>query len=233
MTITVRIYQGKDVEMLLSCSTITESGNANKAFLISKRSTWADPFFPNLKERIDLAVKNHLGVDSAKDLRLATDVVLSLQSSAVNDLRDFRAQVMQDFRADQPRRTEIFTQLGFQSYYTSMNNGDQEGLINLLFQFNTNMTPALKTEISDKGTAAALIDSILTYAVVLRNANITQEGFKGDRKVITAAALAEFNGVYDEVISMAKIATRFFKDQPELKEKFSYNKVRKALNAYR
>ena len=56
MPVTLRIYKGKDAEMLIAISTIVESAISNKAFLITKRANWVDPFLPNLKTKIDLAV---------------------------------------------------------------------------------------------------------------------------------------------------------------------------------
>ena len=46
MPITIaRKYKTKDIEMLTATATIIENAIANKAFLQSKRTTWADPFF--------------------------------------------------------------------------------------------------------------------------------------------------------------------------------------------
>ena len=74
------------------------------------------------------------------------------------------------------------------------------------------MVAALKTEITAKGTAATLIDRIITYANTLKNADVTQETFKGTRKELTEASLKEFNEIYDAVISICKISTKFFKE---------------------
>ena len=51
VTIT-RKYNTKDVEMLTATATIIENTIQNKAFLQSKRTTWADPFFDELKDKI-------------------------------------------------------------------------------------------------------------------------------------------------------------------------------------
>ncbi|QYS87193.1 hypothetical protein JJC03_04405 [Flavobacterium oreochromis] len=45
MTTQTRKYRGKDVDMLVACSTIIENAIANKTFLQSKRSNWTDDFF--------------------------------------------------------------------------------------------------------------------------------------------------------------------------------------------
>lgn len=230
MTTQQRNYKTKDVDMLITGSTITETAIVNKAFLQSKRSTWADPFFDDLKARIDNAIQTHLGIDSAKDLRLATQALMAIQKNAIKDLAEAKIQITEDFKSDKIRRDEILMQLGFTTYHKNAQKGDQEALINLLFQFKTNLTPALKTEITTAGTAGALLDGIVVYADNLKNADITQETFKGARKTITAAALTEFNSIYDQVISICKIASKFYKDEPHLKEQFSFAKVSKALN---
>jgi hypothetical protein len=53
-------------------------------------------------------------------------------------------------------------------------------LVNLLFQFKTNFSPTLNTEIVTKGIAQATIDTIIGYANTLKEANISQETYKGD-----------------------------------------------------
>lgn len=52
---TKHTYTGKDVDMLTTCATIVENAIANQEFLVSKRKNWANPFFADLKTRIDNA----------------------------------------------------------------------------------------------------------------------------------------------------------------------------------
>lgn len=230
MPATQRNYKTKDVDMLVTASTILESAITNKTFLQSKRSTWADPFFDNLKARVENAVQTYLGVDSAKNLRQATQALTGIQTQAIKDLAEVKIQITEDFKSDKTRRDEILNQLGFTSYHKAAQKGDQEGLINLLFQFKTNLTKTLKTEIVKAGTAEAALDTITAYADTLKNADVSQESYKGERKTITAASLKEFNEIYDSVISICKISGKFFKDKPHLKDQFSYSKVAKTLN---
>jgi hypothetical protein len=226
-----RNYNTKDVDMLVTASTILESAITNKAFLQSKRSTWADPFFDDLKAKTDNAVQTYLGVDSAKDLRQATQALTGIQKQAIKDLAEAKVQISEDFKSNKTERDEILKQLGFTTYHKDAQKGDQEGLINLLFQFKTNLTPALKNKIIAKGTAQILLDTITGYADTLKNADVSQESYKGSKKTITAAALKEFNEIYDNIISICKIAGKFYKDQPALQDQFSYSKVAKKLNA--
>ena len=146
VTIT-RKYNTKDVEMLTATATIIENAIQNKAFLQSKRTTWADPFFDELKTKIETTTDNYLGKDAAKQMRDATQIVLGIQSQAQTDLAEFKIQIVQDFKNTPIQRTEILTQLGFSTYHKSVQKGDQEALVNLLFQFKTNLTPTLNNEI--------------------------------------------------------------------------------------
>lgn len=225
-----RNYKCKDVEMLITAATINDSAIKNKTFLQSKRANWADPFFEDFKEEIDKTIEDYLGLDSAKQLRDSTKIVLEIQANAMKDLAELKTQIDADFKSNPSQRTEILTTLGFNTYYTAVKNKDQEALVNLLFQFKTNLTPEVRTKIIDQGTAPATLDTIILYAEELKNANITQEGNKGARKEITAEAVTAFNAIYDKVINIAVISAKFYKDKPELKDQFSFTKVKNKLN---
>jgi hypothetical protein len=224
-----RAYTGKDVEMLTAGSVIIESAIINQDKLIPRRSNWAPPYFDNFKIRIVDAFKNHLGIDSAKDLRQSTQALLNIQKQALKDLALAKVQIDEDFKKTPAQRTEVLRQLGFTAYLKDAQRKDQEALINLLYMFQKNI-PVLRTEIEAKGTDKAILDAIIGYADTLKNANINQETFKGGKKAITAQAVTEFNDIYDELIKICKIAAKFFSDEPNLKDHFTYSKVLKALN---
>jgi hypothetical protein len=137
---------------------------------------------------------------------------------------------MADFRKDKPRRDEILRELGFTSYLKDTQKGDQEALINLLYQFKTNMDKPLQIEITGKGTDPATIIAITSLTQNLKDKNVTQEGLKGSRKEITDQAVNAFNEIYDRVISLAKIAAKFYKEDKAKAEQFSFKKVKAALN---
>ena len=225
-----RIYKTKDVDMLLTIETIIDSAIANKTFLQTKRSNWADPYFDNIKKEINTIIQENLGIDSAKELRQATMAVKTIQANALTDLAEIKVQIEQDFKAQPDRKSEILNQLGFTSYYTQATTRDQEGLINLLFQYNTNLTPTLKAEIVAKGTAAAALDAINTYAQTLKDADVFQEGTKGTKKEITSETIQIFNNIYSTVLSIAVISAKFFKTDTAKKDQFSFAKVSKTLN---
>ena len=217
-----RAYKSKDVDMLAACETILTHALEQKDILQSKRSTWTDSFFTDLQTRIQNAYINHLGIDSAKELRAATQKVSTMQAKALKDLAEFKIQIQEDFKKDKTRLNELLTNLGFTQYHKTAQKGSQEALIQLLFQLKDNMTPELKAEIIEKGTAEAVILEIIAYADLLKTYNISQESLKGSRKEITQAAVSEFNEIYEQIISIAKIAAKFFKDNKAVQEQFSF-----------
>lgn len=229
VTIT-RKYNKKDVEMLTATATIIENAIANKTFLQTKRTTWADPFFENLKTQIENTTDQYLGKDAAKDMRQATQTVLSIQSQASLDLAEFKIQINQDYKKTPTQKTEILKTLGFLDYHKPAQKGDQEALVNLLYQFKTNLTPTLNNDIVAKGTAQTTIDNIVGYANTLKTANITQETYKGTRKEITNEAITAFNEIYDQVISISKIASNFYKTDKTKQQQFSFAKISATLN---
>ena len=221
-----RKYSTSDVVMLTSSATIVENAILHKAFLVSKRATWADPFLPNLLARINTAVQTYIGVDSAKNLRLATQSVQALQVNALNKLSEFNVQITQDFKKVPTRKNELLNTLGFNDFYQdAYKNKSQEALINLLFQFKKNMDAALKTEITAKGTSATSIAEIIAFADTLNNANVNQETYKSNRPAITVAAINTFNDIYDDVINVATISAKFFKEDKAIKDSFSFSKI--------
>jgi hypothetical protein len=227
-----RKYKGKDVEMLTVGATIIENAISGKEFLTAQRRSWADPFFPDLKLRIDNAFTRYLGTDSASEQRSATRTVLQIQASALTDLSGFKIQIQQDFKSTKPRLTEILKQLGYADFYRQALKKDQEGLVQLLYRFRAGLSPELRTEITSKGIDAEYLDRISSYADRLSQANITQETLKGARKTITEEAVTEFNAIYDAVVSIAKIAHHFYKGNSNKQDGFSYAKILKKLNSH-
>lgn len=226
-----RLYAGKDVEMLLVAAVIIKHAIANKNFLIAKRSTWVDPFFDNLFTKIDAAFSTLLNINNAKDLRDATQALLSIQKSALDDLVELKVQLEVDFEDEPQTLKNILSDLGFTNYYTAAKRKkDQEALIQLLFKFDTALTAKLKLDIVTAGTSADLLDNIVGYAKVLRDANVTQETAKDLRKDASDEKVSELNAIYKSMIGVARIASTFYKNQPLEKAKFSYSGNLKQLN---
>ncbi len=225
-----RIFGGKDVDMLSAASTVIENAIAHKSELITKRPTWADPFLPDIQNKIKTAFSVTLGIDNAKSQREATQAVVSIQKQAIKKLAECKIQIVEDFKKNKSRRDELLKQLGFAAHLKNVQKNDQEALIELLYQFKTNMTKSVIQEITAAGTPDTLINEIIAFADTLKAANVNQEFLKAARKEVTAAGVAELNEIYEQVISVARISAKLYSDKPAVKTQFSYAKIYAALN---
>ena len=226
-----RIYKGKDVEMLTTNDIMIDNAIADQVFLSSKRSTWTIEFFTGIKTRIGNAFTHYLGIDSDAQQRLATKTLYALVTSAIDDLSEVKIQIGEDYKSDKPRRNELLRVFGYAAYFNKARAKDQEALVELLAHFKTGLTEEIKTELTTKGTSAETRDRIVGYAEPLKQANETQEILKGDSKGVSAEAVTEFNAIYSECISIGKIASNFHKGDSVMRDKFSYSKILKSLNA--
>lgn len=228
-----RNYNCRDVDMLMASKTIAESLKANISELSTARSDWTEQYATDLGIRIDNALENNLGVDAKKDLRNATAVLHSIQGPAMRDLSFFKTQIDDDFKKEPSQKNEILKTLGFTTNLKSVQNSNQEALIRLLYAFKTNMTEALRTEITSKGIADALIDKITGYAVTFQQANVSQESLKETTREISKDTADVFNGIYDEIIGICKKASNYYKYEPLKKALFTFRKVLRNLGIIR
>lgn len=226
-----RNYNYKDVDMLMASKTIAESFKTNIPELSTTRTVWTEEYAADLVTRIDNAIETYLGVDSKKDLRNATAALVSIQTPARRDLSYFKTQIDEDFKKESSQKKEILKTLGFTQYLRSVQKGNQESLIQLLYQFKTNMNDSLRQDITAKGMSPALIDNIIGYADVFIAANVTQETFKGSTKEITQEVIDVFNKIYNEIIGICKIAAVYYQYEPLKKEQFTFTKAIANLGA--
>jgi hypothetical protein len=226
-----RSYKYKDVDMLMASKTIAESFKTNITDLSTTRTVWTEEYATGLSTRIDNAIETYLGVDSKKDLRNATAALALIQVPAKRDLSYFKTQIDEDFKKETSLKKEILKTLGFAQYLRSVQKGNQESLIQLLYQFKTNMNESLRLQITEKGMNPTLIDNIIGYADIFIAANVTQETFKGSTKEITQEVIGVFSEIYDEIIGICKIAAAYYQYEPLKKEQFTFTKAIANLGA--
>ncbi len=223
-----RSYKNKDVEMLLASRTITTNLSDNIKELSLVRTNWTDEYVTTLQGKINNAIENYLGLDKKKELRNATATVLSIQATAKREVSFLKTQIEVDFPGT---KNQILKELGFDINFRKVQNNDQEALIQLLYALKKGMTDELKNQIIDKGTSPALIDKIIDYANALNEANIEQEVLKESTKNISKEALDTFNEIYNEIIGICKIASRFYQYDEVKKAMFTYTKIVAAMSA--
>ena len=135
-----REFPGKAVDMLSVCETIMAHALENLTFLSEKRTDWDEAYFTGILNEVQACYGKYLGINNAKELRSATKKVLALQKTALDDLAEFKVQVKEDFKKEKEVLEEMMKSLGFTQFHKAAQNHDQEGLIQLLYQFRDNMT---------------------------------------------------------------------------------------------
>lgn len=226
-----RKYSGTDVEMLTTVSTVLQAAIQHKPFLISKRASWADPFFSDFETRIDAAVVTYLGFDNARALRTQTAALQALVKPVYDNLAFVKIQIEEDFKGDTSRLNEILNTLGYKTIWKSDGGADQEALIQMLYRFSTNLTSDIRTQLVAKGIADSTLTEITDAAEELRNANVSQESIKQSRKGQTATAVTELNAIYDMGVSIGRISRKIFKDNPAVADQFSLAKILRNLRS--
>jgi hypothetical protein len=219
--------------MLITSKTIAESFKANLPVLAAIRSDWTEQYALDLISRIDKAIEINLGIDAKKDLRISTTNLEAIQIPAKRDVSFFKTQVDDDFKNDPSKRDEILKSLGFTKHLRDVQKSNQEALLQLLYSFRTNMSDSLRKEITAKGMNVSLIDNIIGYADIFKQANTTQENLKVTSKEISKEASDTFNAIYDEIIGICKKASNYFHYEPLKIEQFTFSRVLANLGATR
>ena len=226
-----RIFKGADAEMLTACDVLMDHAIACREFLAGKRANWGGSYFEEVKARIKHGFTDILGIDGRTQLSESTARLLVLQEDASNLLGDVKVQIDVDFKKDPTRRDQILNTLGYTALYKDLQSKSQQTLVELLYKFKLGLTPALKTELTEKGIDGTTLDEIVGYADQVSAANASQEGHKATGKEVTANAITELNSIYEEVIGIAQIASAFYRNDKVKQAYFSYSKALKSMTA--
>ena len=220
-----RNYSYSDVNMIMASKIIAANFKAGLSELSTLRTNWTNEYADDLAGRIDQAIENYLGLDAKKELRKASRQLFNIMKQTIQSLAAFKIQIDDDFKDNPPEREEILKNLGFENNLKAVQRKDQEALIELLYAFKTNMTDALKREITSRGMNPDLIDNISGYAGAVKEANVTQESLKGKTRKITHEAAEVFIAIYSEIIGIYKIASKYYQNHPVKKEQFTFSKI--------
>jgi hypothetical protein len=226
-----RRYSCKDVDMLMTSRTIAETFRTNISVLSTVRTDWTSKYADELNNRIRSVMEKSLGIDSKKSLRDSSLALSEIQMPARRDISFFKTQIDQDFKDKPQTKDELLKNLGFTKYLRDVQKGSQEALIQLLNAFRMNMNDSIRKKITENGLNNALIDNIIGYTTTFENANVIQETFKSSSKQVTLEVQDSLNAIYDEIISICKIASKYYRYEPLKAEQFTFQKVLKNLGA--
>lgn len=215
-------YKHASKDMLIASKTIAHSFQDNIQELSLVRTNWTEEYAVSVVNKIDDTFEEFLGGDNLKEQRNATAKLHSIEQPATQLLSFLKVQIEVDFGHE---AKEILKQLGYSSNLSNLKNESQEVLTQTLYSFKKGMTPDLKQRIVDKGTNPDLIDKLIGFATVFNEANVSQELKKSASKEFTSEAISAFNAVYDEIIGICKIASRYYQYDELKKELFTFSKV--------
>ncbi len=225
-----RIYSGSDVAMLTVCSVIVDNALEDQDYLSCRRTGWEPPYFEEQKKKVENGF-TILGFDNTSGQRQATLAVLRIQKEALKELGDVKVQIEEDFKQDKSDRDDLLNRLGYAPFYRQASKKDQNALVELLYQFRENLTESLRAGIEAKGTSPKSLDAIVSYADRMKSANVTQEKLKGISKTLTEKDIIALNDIYGTVISIARIARRFYQGNPAKQGQYSYTKILSRLTS--
>ena len=225
-------YPYKTVEMLLGSNVVTKDFKTYIHHFTPVRTPWNDGFADSMIQRTEDALSNLVGVDHRGKLRDSTDRVNEIRDNAKADLYIFKINILGDFEKEVAE--EILTKLGYNRYYKDvMENDDQESLMSLLNNFKSSMTEDLKKLVTSEGINPVHIDKIIGYAPEFQEANLKQEELKNHWNEPSTEASREFQSIYEETIRICKVGRIIFRDNPELRDRFTFSKVMAKISANR
>lgn len=105
--------------------------------------------------------------------------------------------------------------------------------MSLLNNFKNSMTEDLKNLVTSGGTNPLHIDKIIGYAPEFQEANLAQEELKNNWNEPSMENSREFQSIYEEIIRICKVGRIIFRDNPEMRDRFTFSKVMSKLNADR
>jgi|GEM_PF-1050460 len=217
-----RFYSSRDVDMLTACLILIGRAIDIKEELALKRPAWADPYFPKLKEEIELAYNEQLGVDSNVEMRSKTIEAEKERKNSVDLLRLLKAELEIAYRPDTTRRDELLKQFGlFGNQFTRK----QQDVLEQLHRAKLSLSKELIAEMTAKGVDPVLLAKIAKQADVARLTFSEQKNTKGLRKDITANSISELNKIFCDVMDICRLIQILYSADNQTKQKFCFTTV--------
>lgn len=225
-----RIYKGSDIHMLTACDVIADHALENLIALESVNPAWSEAYFKEIKERIVALLRDVFGIRSVKTLKEATAELVALQVELLDHLTMLRKQIVAAWRDDTVSQKNILDDLGYSAYWhKAKTNKSQTALIAMLEVFEKGCTPALLDKFAARKISGVSVDFVRNNLHRLFGLNVTQEGKKDSRKLVTADIIDKFNMVYNDTMLYAGSAQTLFRNDPVRRKEFTYSHVVKQL----
>ena len=233
MKVPLRKYNTSDVNMLTAGKVIIQSAFRRIITINITRPDMDANYFNTLDLRIDNAFTNILGLDPYKFLRLLTQEEGDKFNELLDLLITFHKQMIRGFRTEKGELKSIFTLLGFNEFWKNVSRlKNQNQMVELLRQFDKNMSLQLETQIYEHKIQPNIISTIRADIQPFIDVNIAQEAAKPVVHELTSSEVIEFNEIYNTIIDISVICWDIFKKDIILRNEFSFSKVVKSMGNY-
>lgn len=219
-----RAYNTSSMAMIVGISAITDAAIAHADELGALDTRFNTAYFQELRGRIDIGSKR-LGADNAGALRAATDTLEAHTDEALTELRLVKLWIEGRFSQEPVRRDELLNKLGFTALYREASRNQQTDLRQLLLRFREATTVELSRELTDLGLPATRITKLQQLANEFSAADSVQERQKKERGELTETDVTLLNGLYAEVMGIAKMAQKLFEDRPAIQAGFVFERT--------
>jgi hypothetical protein len=216
-------FQGNAVNMLLACNIVADHFVANNSDLSKLRTNWTSEYATGVQTRVHTLAGNYLGIRTRDELFDATRTLMRLLGPAKEKLALIKVQIRVDFKKDPDAMNRILSRLGFT--VSNRKHLTQSEYVSMLVSFKRNLTPALIQEITAAGMKENLLTEVAAVADQINEANTTQERLKGTTKEATGTVRRELTALYDEIIGICKIASKYYLKDKDKKELFTFSKI--------
>lgn len=216
-------YKGTSVQMLLALRLIAENALAMVDKMKAVRAKWDEAYFKTLIDTIDSILKNEFAIDPSFLLKEKTEQVQATEQEAKSALQVVKTQVEIEFRNEPIKRDRILSTLGL-TFVKQIGKASQVELVEMLTCFDKNLTPTLKTELSNVGIDDACLDRVCSFSETFYTLNTEQEVLKVGKKDISAAISEKLEVLYDEVINLSKLASAMLPNKLDA-DKLTYQRA--------
>jgi hypothetical protein len=222
-----RMFKGSAIQMLLASKIIMENAILLVAKIKALRPKWDEKYLAGVSDTVSGILKNDFGYDASASIKEKTEEVLAKEGTAKVLLQQVKMQLELDFRKDEAKSQRFLIALGLDSA-KHISNASQDMVVEMLSKFRKNLTPAMEKELVDAGMSPQTFTDLKLLADDFPVLDVEQEVLKSTQKEISAALNDKLNTIYDEVITIAKMASSMLPDKLDA-EKFNFTRTLKQV----
>jgi hypothetical protein len=231
---TRRLYSTSDIRMLTACDVIADHALENLEPLVAYNPAWSADYFTAIKTDIAGILQNVFGIRSVNTLKEITARLNATREQVLNHLTMLHRQINTAWRTDPAILRAILTALGYTANWAgAKNNGSLADLLTLLETFAKACTEGLLAKLQSKKVSITSINFVCDNIKPLYELNVTQEGTKDSRKLITAEIVTRFNAIYTDTMFYAGSAQILFKADAVRVKEFTFTHIVRGLGGGR